>query len=105
MAAGITRRLVTRWLGILASSKDIVYGIRAIMSNPFVNRPSIVRLFPYKKPSLDVSIATSAKLHVPMNMIGGNQTHPQQRSIAHLWWKSTLKLHDNSGEFLAGRNN
>ncbi|KAF9801931.1 hypothetical protein SFRURICE_016181, partial [Spodoptera frugiperda] len=26
----------------------------------------------------------SAKLFVPMNMIGGSQTHPQQRSIAHL---------------------
>uniref|UniRef100_A0A2H1W8M3 SFRICE_018166 n=1 Tax=Spodoptera frugiperda TaxID=7108 RepID=A0A2H1W8M3_SPOFR len=25
-----------------------------------------------------------------MNIIGGSQTHPQQRSIAHLWWKITL---------------
>uniref|UniRef100_A0A2H1VBT5 SFRICE_023750 n=1 Tax=Spodoptera frugiperda TaxID=7108 RepID=A0A2H1VBT5_SPOFR len=25
-------------------------------------------------------------------MIGGSPTQPQQRSIAHLWWKSTLKL-------------
>ncbi|KAF9791405.1 hypothetical protein SFRURICE_015990 [Spodoptera frugiperda] len=31
------------------------------------------------------SDATSAKLCVPMNMIGERQTHPQQRSIAHLW--------------------
>uniref|UniRef100_A0A2H1W7M5 SFRICE_023275 n=1 Tax=Spodoptera frugiperda TaxID=7108 RepID=A0A2H1W7M5_SPOFR len=28
---------------------------------------------------------------VQMNMIDGNQTHPQQRSIAHFWWKNTLK--------------
>uniref|UniRef100_A0A2H1W7J6 SFRICE_009556 n=1 Tax=Spodoptera frugiperda TaxID=7108 RepID=A0A2H1W7J6_SPOFR len=40
-------------------------------------------------------VSTNAKLcvpTVPMNMIGGSQTHPQQRSIAHLWWKSTKKL-------------
>ncbi|KAF9812833.1 hypothetical protein SFRURICE_006795 [Spodoptera frugiperda] len=24
-------------------------------------------------------------------MIGGSQTHPQQRSIARLWWKSTIR--------------
>uniref|UniRef100_A0A2H1WEL1 SFRICE_019754 n=1 Tax=Spodoptera frugiperda TaxID=7108 RepID=A0A2H1WEL1_SPOFR len=28
--------------------------------------------------------STNAKLCVPINMIGGSQTHPQQRSIAHL---------------------
>ncbi|KAF9797185.1 hypothetical protein SFRURICE_001831 [Spodoptera frugiperda] len=33
--------------------------------------------------------STSAKLCVLMNMIDGSQTHPQQRSIANLWWKST----------------
>ncbi|KAF9788968.1 hypothetical protein SFRURICE_006769 [Spodoptera frugiperda] len=45
-----------------------------------------------KKHSLAETVSTSAKLCVPMNMIGGSQTHPQQRSIAHLWWKSTLIL-------------
>ncbi|KAF9811838.1 hypothetical protein SFRURICE_021195, partial [Spodoptera frugiperda] len=30
-------------------------------------------------------VSTSANLCVPMNMTGGSQTHPQQRSIAHLW--------------------
>ncbi|KAF9822337.1 hypothetical protein SFRURICE_017612 [Spodoptera frugiperda] len=34
-------------------------------------------------------IDSSAKLCIPINMIGGSQTHPQQHSIAHLWWKST----------------
>uniref|UniRef100_A0A2H1WF07 SFRICE_022928 n=1 Tax=Spodoptera frugiperda TaxID=7108 RepID=A0A2H1WF07_SPOFR len=48
--------------------------------------------FSYKKRSLAESVSTNAKLCVPMNMIGGNQTHPKQRSIAHLWWKSTLNL-------------
>ncbi|KAF9824530.1 hypothetical protein SFRURICE_003987 [Spodoptera frugiperda] len=36
------------------------------------------------------SVSTCAKLCVPMNMIGGSQTHPQQRSVAHLWWKNNL---------------
>uniref|UniRef100_A0A2H1VB33 SFRICE_023492 n=1 Tax=Spodoptera frugiperda TaxID=7108 RepID=A0A2H1VB33_SPOFR len=45
------------------------------------------RIFLYKKHSLTESISTSTKLCVPMNMIDGSQTHPQQRSIAHLWWK------------------
>ncbi|KAF9814201.1 hypothetical protein SFRURICE_018101 [Spodoptera frugiperda] len=36
------------------------------------------------------SVSTSAKLCVPMNMICGSQTHPQQRSIANLWWKCTV---------------
>ncbi|KAF9814605.1 hypothetical protein SFRURICE_001766 [Spodoptera frugiperda] len=45
-------------------------------------------IFPYKKKkhSGAESISTSAKLCVPMNMIGA-----QQRSIAHFWWKSTLR--------------
>ncbi|KAF9814733.1 hypothetical protein SFRURICE_014828 [Spodoptera frugiperda] len=40
------------------------------------------------------SISTTAKLctSIPKNMIGGSQTHPQQRSIAYLWWKSTLNM-------------
>ncbi|KAF9821509.1 hypothetical protein SFRURICE_014273 [Spodoptera frugiperda] len=38
------------------------------------------------------SVSTSAKLCVTINMIGGNQTHPQQRSIAHLWLKSNLNM-------------
>ncbi|KAF9806111.1 hypothetical protein SFRURICE_008239 [Spodoptera frugiperda] len=40
--------------------------------------------------NLAESVSTSAKLCVPMNIIGGYQTHPQQHTIAHLWWKSTL---------------
>ncbi|KAF9812344.1 hypothetical protein SFRURICE_005455 [Spodoptera frugiperda] len=41
--------------------------------------------FLIKKHSLAESISTSTKLCVPTNMIGGNQTHSQQRSIAHLF--------------------
>uniref|UniRef100_A0A2H1WK69 SFRICE_025641 n=1 Tax=Spodoptera frugiperda TaxID=7108 RepID=A0A2H1WK69_SPOFR len=48
----------------------------------------ILRVVGEKPP---VSVTTSAKLCVLMNMISGSQTHPQQRSIAHLWWKSTIK--------------
>ncbi|KAF9796374.1 hypothetical protein SFRURICE_001947 [Spodoptera frugiperda] len=36
-------------------------------------------------------VSTRATLCVPMNMIGRSQTHPQQCSIAHFWWKITLK--------------
>ncbi|KAF9808391.1 hypothetical protein SFRURICE_008444 [Spodoptera frugiperda] len=35
---------------------------------------------------------SNAKLCIPMNMIGGSQTYPQQRSIAYLWWKSSLRF-------------
>ncbi|KAF9821086.1 hypothetical protein SFRURICE_001021 [Spodoptera frugiperda] len=38
----------------------------------------------YIKHNLADSVSTSAKLCVLMNMIGGSQTHPQQRSITHL---------------------
>ncbi|KAF9805557.1 hypothetical protein SFRURICE_020942 [Spodoptera frugiperda] len=54
-----------------------------------VGKPSISHISLYKKPS---SVSTNAKLCVSMNMIGGSQTHPQQRSIAHLWWKSRCGL-------------
>ncbi|KAF9793960.1 hypothetical protein SFRURICE_014170, partial [Spodoptera frugiperda] len=37
--------------------------------------------------TLAKSVSTSAKLSAPINTIGENQTHPQQRSIAYLWWK------------------
>ncbi|KAF9797725.1 hypothetical protein SFRURICE_017920 [Spodoptera frugiperda] len=40
-------------------------------------KPSIVRIFPSVE-----SVSTSAKQCLPMNMNGGSQTHPQQRSIA-----------------------
>ncbi|KAF9812008.1 hypothetical protein SFRURICE_021365 [Spodoptera frugiperda] len=33
-----------------------------------------------------LAVSTSAKLCVPMNMIGGSQTHSQQHSIVHLLW-------------------
>ncbi|KAF9798282.1 hypothetical protein SFRURICE_012879 [Spodoptera frugiperda] len=46
-----------------------------------VEKSSIERIFPYKKHSLAESVSTSAKLCLPMNMIGGSQTHPQQCSI------------------------
>ncbi|KAF9794627.1 hypothetical protein SFRURICE_014174 [Spodoptera frugiperda] len=52
-----------------------------------IGNPSIAHIFPYKNHCLAESVSTSAKLCVPMNMIGGSQTHPQQRSTAHLWWK------------------
>uniref|UniRef100_A0A2H1VR58 SFRICE_004351 n=1 Tax=Spodoptera frugiperda TaxID=7108 RepID=A0A2H1VR58_SPOFR len=41
---------------------------------------------------LVVSISTSAKLCAPIIMIGGNQAHPQQCSISHLWWKNILNV-------------
>uniref|UniRef100_A0A2H1WTV3 SFRICE_014513 n=1 Tax=Spodoptera frugiperda TaxID=7108 RepID=A0A2H1WTV3_SPOFR len=44
------------------------------------------------KNSLTESVSISVKLCVPMNVIGGSQTHPQQRNVAHFWWKSLLKL-------------
>ncbi|KAF9804367.1 hypothetical protein SFRURICE_011982 [Spodoptera frugiperda] len=46
--------------------------------------------FHIKKHSLAETIATSAMLCESMYMIGGSQTHPQQRSTAHLWWKCNL---------------
>ncbi|KAF9797166.1 hypothetical protein SFRURICE_018636 [Spodoptera frugiperda] len=55
-----------------------------------VRKPFGARIYPYKIHSLAESVSTSAKLFVPMNMIGGSQMHPQQRSIAHIWQKSTL---------------
>ncbi|KAF9813744.1 hypothetical protein SFRURICE_007899 [Spodoptera frugiperda] len=56
---------------------------------------SIARIFPDKNHCLPESGSTSAKLYVPMNINGiGSQTHPQQRSITHLWWKSTLSIKD-----------
>ncbi|KAF9796962.1 hypothetical protein SFRURICE_019316 [Spodoptera frugiperda] len=51
---------------------------------------SIARIIPYKKHRLAESVSTSAMLSVPLTMIGGSQTHPQQRSIANFWWKSIL---------------
>uniref|UniRef100_A0A2H1V2Y7 SFRICE_003650 n=1 Tax=Spodoptera frugiperda TaxID=7108 RepID=A0A2H1V2Y7_SPOFR len=44
------------------------------------------------KHSLTKYVCTSAKLYVPINMIGGSQTHPQYHSIAHLCWKSTHNI-------------
>uniref|UniRef100_A0A2H1WKK8 SFRICE_018865 n=1 Tax=Spodoptera frugiperda TaxID=7108 RepID=A0A2H1WKK8_SPOFR len=49
-----------------------------------VGKPSIARIFPYKKDSLAESVSTSAKLCVPKNMISGSQRHPQQQSCV-LW--------------------
>ncbi|KAF9802001.1 hypothetical protein SFRURICE_004252, partial [Spodoptera frugiperda] len=51
----------------------------------------LTRIFQYKNQSLAKSVFSSAKLRVPMNMIGGSQTYPQQRSITHLWWKGILR--------------
>ncbi|KAF9808074.1 hypothetical protein SFRURICE_017246 [Spodoptera frugiperda] len=36
-----------------------------------------------------------------MTMIGGSQTHPQQRSIAHIWWKSTLRENDFNTHYMS----
>ncbi|KAF9818686.1 hypothetical protein SFRURICE_011732, partial [Spodoptera frugiperda] len=41
------------------------------------------------------SVSTTIKLCVPINMIGGSQTHPQLSSIAHPWWKSTPEYVSN----------
>ncbi|KAF9797811.1 hypothetical protein SFRURICE_018006 [Spodoptera frugiperda] len=49
------------------------------------------RIFRYKKHNLVEPVSNCAKLCVPMNKIGENQTHSQQRSIAYLWWKNTLE--------------
>uniref|UniRef100_A0A2H1X1Q0 SFRICE_024697 n=1 Tax=Spodoptera frugiperda TaxID=7108 RepID=A0A2H1X1Q0_SPOFR len=51
---------------------------------------AINQAYNYAAPAVIESVSTSAKLCVPMNMIGGSQTHPQQRSIAHFRWKSTF---------------
>ncbi|KAF9807002.1 hypothetical protein SFRURICE_011146, partial [Spodoptera frugiperda] len=37
-----------------------------------------------KKHNVAECVSTSAKQCVPMNMIGGSQTHPQQHSVAAL---------------------
>uniref|UniRef100_A0A2H1WGL7 SFRICE_022381 n=1 Tax=Spodoptera frugiperda TaxID=7108 RepID=A0A2H1WGL7_SPOFR len=42
-------------------------------------KPSIAHIFPYKKHGLAESVTTSAKLCVPVNMIGESQKHPQQQ--------------------------
>uniref|UniRef100_A0A2H1WUL5 SFRICE_018525 n=1 Tax=Spodoptera frugiperda TaxID=7108 RepID=A0A2H1WUL5_SPOFR len=57
-----------------------------------LGKPSIARIFPYKKHRLAKPVSISTKLCVRMNMIGGSQTHLQQSSISHIWWKSTLRL-------------
>ncbi|KAF9807837.1 hypothetical protein SFRURICE_000618, partial [Spodoptera frugiperda] len=60
-----------------------------------VGKPSIAHILPYK--NIAESISTSAKCIcncVPMTMIGGSQTHPQQRTIAHLRWKASLMATD-----------
>ncbi|KAF9823515.1 hypothetical protein SFRURICE_011368 [Spodoptera frugiperda] len=49
-----------------------------------VYHTSIACIFPYIKHSLAVSVPTNAKLCVLVNIFDGNQTHPQQRRIAHL---------------------
>uniref|UniRef100_A0A2H1V4T7 SFRICE_016053 n=1 Tax=Spodoptera frugiperda TaxID=7108 RepID=A0A2H1V4T7_SPOFR len=53
---------------------------------------SIASFHTKKKHSLAETVSTSAKLCVPMNTIGGSQTHPQQRSIAHFCRNITLNL-------------
>ncbi|KAF9815171.1 hypothetical protein SFRURICE_006735, partial [Spodoptera frugiperda] len=68
-----------------------------------VGKSSIVRIFAYKNHSLAESFSNSAKLCVSMNMIGGRQTHPQQRSIAHLPWKLP-PLYKRVCLFLRGEN-
>ncbi|KAF9797249.1 hypothetical protein SFRURICE_006231 [Spodoptera frugiperda] len=55
-----------------------------------LGKPSISRIFPHKQHSLVESVSTNAKLCVPLNMIGGSHTHPQQSSISYFWWKSVL---------------
>ncbi|KAF9788988.1 hypothetical protein SFRURICE_020687 [Spodoptera frugiperda] len=38
-----------------------------------VGKPSIARIFPYKKQNVAGSVSTNAKFGIPMNMIGGSQ--------------------------------
>ncbi|KAF9793565.1 hypothetical protein SFRURICE_015592 [Spodoptera frugiperda] len=58
--------------------------MRAMRTMRACRRLPLHTSFSCKKHSLAESVSTSAKLRVSMNMIGGSQTHPQQRSIAHL---------------------
>ncbi|KAF9797605.1 hypothetical protein SFRURICE_001530, partial [Spodoptera frugiperda] len=60
--------------------------------------PLIAHIFLYKNRSLAVSVFTSAKLCILMNMIGGSQMHPQQCSVAHLEnhpnsWCTRMRIH------------
>ncbi|KAF9813874.1 hypothetical protein SFRURICE_008029 [Spodoptera frugiperda] len=66
---------------------------RAAASVNPLGKPIIAHIFPYKKHSLAESVSISDKLCVPMTIIGGSETHPQQRSIAHLRFKTTLKIY------------
>ncbi|KAF9798966.1 hypothetical protein SFRURICE_011605, partial [Spodoptera frugiperda] len=42
-----------------------------------IGKRSVARIFSYKKNSLTESVSTSTMLCVPMNIIGGSQTHPR----------------------------
>ncbi|KAF9814708.1 hypothetical protein SFRURICE_014803, partial [Spodoptera frugiperda] len=54
-----------------------------------------------QKHSIAESISTKTKLYVPTNMIDGSQTHPYQRSIAHLMWKRNfIFLYEHSLYFV-----
>uniref|UniRef100_A0A2H1W3J0 SFRICE_026202 n=1 Tax=Spodoptera frugiperda TaxID=7108 RepID=A0A2H1W3J0_SPOFR len=63
-----------------------------------VGKPSLARIFPFKEHSLAESVTTNAKLCVPTKMISRSQTHPQQRSTAHLWGKIIQCLPPALGE-------
>ncbi|KAF9797872.1 hypothetical protein SFRURICE_001475 [Spodoptera frugiperda] len=63
---------------------------------PIYGKPSIAHIYTN-------SVSTSAKLCVPMNIIGGGQTH-LKHNIADLWWKSSLtqaRSHVIGGEPIA----
>ncbi|KAF9817002.1 hypothetical protein SFRURICE_016458, partial [Spodoptera frugiperda] len=88
-------------LFIICVISPIYVGVRGraarVCDVSIVKKPSIARIFPCKKHSLAEAVFTSVKQCVPMNMIGECQTHLHQRSIAHLWWKSTLINDESNG--------
>uniref|UniRef100_A0A2H1X2Y1 SFRICE_003323 n=1 Tax=Spodoptera frugiperda TaxID=7108 RepID=A0A2H1X2Y1_SPOFR len=65
--------------------------VRGRYAAPVCDVAHIHSMHGFKKHSLAESVSTTAKLCVQKNMIGGSQTHQQQRSIPHLWWKNILR--------------
>uniref|UniRef100_A0A2H1WUK1 SFRICE_018524 n=1 Tax=Spodoptera frugiperda TaxID=7108 RepID=A0A2H1WUK1_SPOFR len=64
-----------------------------ILSQVLITRLVISNFITSKSPTrmehgAGLSVSTISKRCVPMNMISGSQTYPQQRSIANLWWKT-----------------
>ncbi|KAF9806424.1 hypothetical protein SFRURICE_001219 [Spodoptera frugiperda] len=75
----------------------VSFGFSHLPISPGVDKHHIVSTHAsFHIKNIAESVSTSTKLCVPMNMIDGSPTHPQQRSIAYLWWKGTLKIEKES---------